>query len=53
MGHCVVNVPAQSRVYRKRLMLLYVTPVGLAKCLHVCISMWVCERVKERFISVC
>lgn len=28
-------------------MLLYVTPLGLAKCSHVCVSVWVCERVKR------
>lgn len=41
------------RYHRKQCTLLYVTPLALAKCSHVCISMWVCERVKEPSISVC
>lgn len=52
---CVcVNMPAYRTVSQEAVHAPLCHPTGACQVLAcVCVSMWVCERVKERFISVC
>lgn len=53
-GCWCVNVPAYStETHRKRCMLLYVTPPGLAKCSHVCVYLCGCVWESEREVYLC
>lgn len=48
------NVPAHNTVSQEAVHAPLCHPTGACQVLAcVCVSMWVCERVKERFISVC